>query len=153
MKWWKISNQIKLRVTIKSPQKQFNNPLRFCASLLASFLIMFSIMLKYQNNGNRPKLLRCTRKDCNLTKSNYRPLSILPALSKVFERLVHNRVSPYFEDMYHKFVFAHRKSHGCDTALLRLTENGERSWTQDNRNGLYGFVKGFWHATSWSHCV
>ena len=55
-------------------------------------------------------------KECKLTKSNYRQLSILPSLSKVFERLVHNRASPYFENILHKFVFAYRKFHGCDTA-------------------------------------
>ena len=39
------------------------------------------------------------KKECKLTKSNYRQLSILPSLSKVFERLVHNRASPYFENI------------------------------------------------------
>ena len=34
--------------------------------------------------------------------------------------LVHNRVSPYFQNMYHKL--AYRKSHGCEMALLRLIE-------------------------------
>ena len=66
------------------------------------------------------------KKDCNLTKSNYRPLSILPSLSKVFERLVHARVSPYFENIYHKHVFAYRKFHGCATGLLSLTEQWRR---------------------------
>ena len=34
--------------------------------------------------------------------------------------LVHNRVSPYFQNMYHKLTY--RKSHGCETVLLRLIE-------------------------------
>lgn len=44
------------------------------------------------------------KKDCGLEKSNYRPISILPSLSKVFETLVNARVSPHFEGIYHKFV-------------------------------------------------
>ena len=77
------------------------------------------------------------KKDCNLTKSNYRPISILPSLSKVFERLIHYRVAPYFEDLYHKLVFAYRKGHGCDTALLSLTEQWRKEL--DNRK-IVGLV-------------
>ena len=62
------------------------------------------------------------KKDCSLSKDNYRPLTILPSLSKVFETLVHSRVSPRFRNILHKFVFAYREHHGCDTALLSLTE-------------------------------
>ena len=32
-----------------------------------------------------------------MDKKNYRPISILPALSKVFERLMYNQLSDYFE--------------------------------------------------------
>ena len=75
-------------------------------------------------------------KECKLTKSNYRQLSILPSLSKVFERLVHNRASPYFENILHKFVFAYRNFHGCDTALLCLTENWKRELDNQKIVGL-----------------
>ena len=68
------------------------------------------------------------KKDYRLNKSNYRPLTILPSLSKVFGRLVHTRISPHFENIYHKYVFAYRKHHGCDTALLTLTEKWKRSY-------------------------
>ena len=76
------------------------------------------------------------KKECKLTKSNYRQLSILPSLSKVFERLVHNRASPYFENILHKFVFAYRKFHGCDSALLCLTENWKRELDNQKIVGL-----------------
>ena len=62
------------------------------------------------------------KKDCTLTKTNYRPITILPVLSKVFEKLVHSRLASHFEDIYHNNVFAYRDYHGCDTAILSLTE-------------------------------
>ena len=62
------------------------------------------------------------KKDCNIMKSNYQPISISPSMSKVFERLIHNRFGPYSEDLYYKLVFAYRKGYGCDTSLLTLTE-------------------------------
>ena len=92
---------------------------------------LFSIVLDQAKIPQQWKLAEISpahKKECKLTKSNYRQLSILPSLSKVFERLVHNRASPYFENIFHKFVFAYRKFHGCDTALLCLTEIGKESW-------------------------
>ncbi|KXJ09308.1 RNA-directed DNA polymerase from mobile element jockey [Exaiptasia diaphana] len=44
------------------------------------------------------------KKDCCLDKSNYRPVTVLPSLSKIFGTLVHNRVSPKFERIYHKIL-------------------------------------------------
>ena len=70
------------------------------------------------------------KKGCSLGKVNYRPLTILQSLSKVFERLVHRRMSPYFEEIYHKYVFAYRTYHGCETAIPSLTEQ----WKQDLDN-------------------
>ena len=41
---------------------------------------------------------------------------------KVFEKLFHSRLASHFEDVYHNNVFAYRDYHGCDTAILSLTE-------------------------------
>ena len=76
------------------------------------------------------------KKDCGLDKSNYRPLTILPSLSKVFETLVNARVSPHFENQYHKYVFPYRKHHGCDTAVLSLTEQWKKELDNHNIIGL-----------------
>ena len=62
------------------------------------------------------------KKDCTLTKTNYCPITILPVLSKVLEKLVHSRLASRFEDVYHNNVFAYRDYHWCDTAILSLTE-------------------------------
>jgi hypothetical protein len=35
------------------------------------------------------------KKECELNKINYRPLTILPSLSKVFEKIVELRMSPH----------------------------------------------------------
>ena len=58
------------------------------------------------------------KKDCCSTKTNFRPVTILPSLPKVFETLIHSTISFYFEDIFHEHVFVYRKYHGTDTALL-----------------------------------
>ena len=43
------------------------------------------------------------KKDDKTDKTNYRPISILPNLSKVYERLMYNQISPYFDSVFSKF--------------------------------------------------
>ena len=74
------------------------------------------------------KIVAVHKKDCTLTKTNYHPITILPVLSKVFEKLVHSRLAPHFEDVYHNNVFAHRDYHGCDAAMLSLTEQFKKEY-------------------------
>ena len=42
-------------------------------------------------------------------KENYRPVSILPNLSKVYERLIYNQIYPYFQTIFSKFQCGFRK--------------------------------------------
>lgn len=105
-------------------------PPRFVQQSADVLCYPFSTLVNYViDEGKIPKqwklgeLTPAFKKENSLERSNYRPLTILPSLSKVFETLVNNSISPHFESIYHKYVFAYRKHHGCDTALLSLTEN------------------------------
>ena len=48
------------------------------------------------------------KKDDPLDKSNYRPVSILPLISKVFERLVYNQLSKYTESFLNHILCVFR---------------------------------------------
>ncbi|KXJ11565.1 RNA-directed DNA polymerase from mobile element jockey [Exaiptasia diaphana] len=71
------------------------------------------------------------KKDSVLDKVNFRPVTVLPAFAKVFERILHLQMTDHFESIFHDFTFAYRKYHGCAAALLTLTEH----WREelDNR--------------------
>ena len=58
-----------------------------------------------------------------LDVKNYRPVSILPIISKVFEKVLSEQLSEYFDNIFHNFLCAFRKGHGCQTTLLRLLED------------------------------
>ena len=56
-------------------------------------------------------------------KDNYRPVSILPNLSKVFERCLYKQMSPYFDNILSKYQCGFRKNHNAQHCLLALIEN------------------------------
>ena len=55
---------------------------------------------------------------------NHRPISVLPALSKILERHIHNAMYNYFSamDLVLENQSGFRKHYSCQTALIRLTD-------------------------------
>ena len=60
-------------------------------------------------------------------KANYRPISILPVLSKIFERVIHDQIASYFENIFSDKQCGYRKGHGTQTALINLTETWKKA--------------------------
>ena len=57
-------------------------------------------------------------------KNNYRPISVLPILSKLFEKHICEHLQNFLKDndILHQFQSGFRKSHSTDTALIRLID-------------------------------
>ena len=62
-----------------------------------------------------------------LNKENYRPVSILPTISKIFERSMHNQLSSFMDNHFNPFLAAFRKGFGCQSTLLRLLEDWRKA--------------------------
>ena len=63
------------------------------------------------------------KKDCNNTPANYRPISILSAISKVFERSAVDQLVKYLEEnnILSGSQHAYRKGHSTITSLAEVT--------------------------------
>ena len=76
-----------------------------------------------------PKQLKCAnvspifKKENPLTKKNYRPVSILTSISKVFEKIIAVQLSDFENSIYHPYISAFKRQHSCQSVLLRLTED------------------------------
>ena len=70
-------------------------------------------------------------KKCNKSlKENYRPVSILPILSKVFERSMFKQMSSFFDDIFSKYQYGFRKGFSTQQCLLALLEKLEEVYRQ-----------------------
>ena len=52
-----------------------------------------------------------------LQKENYRPVSLLPHISKVFERVIYKQINNFMENKISKCITGFRKSHGTQHSL------------------------------------
>ena len=67
------------------------------------------------------------KKDDRTDKSNYRPISILPNLSKVFEKCIYNQVSVFFDKVLSKYQSGFRKGFSAMHCLMKLLEQWKKS--------------------------
>ena len=59
--------------------------------------------------------------DVNLTK-NYRPVSVLPIVSKIFERLLQKQTISYIDQYLSNFLCGYRQDYSTQTALISMLE-------------------------------
>ena len=67
------------------------------------------------------------KKEDELYKTNYRPVTVLPILNNIYERVLSDQLSVYFKDILSDFISAYHKNYSCETTLLRLTEDWRAS--------------------------
>ena len=76
--------------------------LKLCTLECATFLVnCFNNTMKTSNFPSAWKsdnVVPVPKTGVSLCKSNYRPISILPAVSKVFERIMQKQINTYFKD-------------------------------------------------------
>ena len=77
------------------------------------------------------------KKDDNTNKENYRPISILPSISKIFERLMFQQVTSYVSNLLSPYLCGFRKGYNTQHALLRLKNNLNKSLDKKEKVGLF----------------
>ena len=61
-----------------------------------------------------------------LQKENHRPVSLLPHVSKVFERIIHKQIRNYVTGKLAHSIIGFRKSHGTQNSLAVMLEKWKR---------------------------
>ena len=68
------------------------------------------------------KLSPFTKKSDKKDKSNYRPVSLLSNISKVYERYIQEQLNEYFSDILSKYQCGFRQGYGTQNCLLAMIE-------------------------------
>ena len=92
-------------------------------------------MLKFfQTSGKLPKLFKLSKRELG----NYRPISVLPLVSKVFEKIIYYQLYDYLQEnrLLNTYQSSFRSMHSTTTALLEATNN----WSININNGLLNGV-------------
>ena len=82
----------------------------------------FDIFLKkgtFPRDFKKPVVHPTHKKECKMEKSNYKPVSILPNLSNIHERLLYGQMYTYFSNV---FQCDFRKGYIAQHCLLAMTE-------------------------------
>ena len=66
-------------------------------------------------------------------KANYRPVSVLPLLSKVFEKVIYDQLYEYLKNFLSELLCGFRKAHSTELALFRLLQK----WQGELDSGGY----------------
>ena len=84
------------------------------------------------------KVVPLHKKDDKLNPKNYRPVAILPVISKILERVIYLQITEYFHenDLLHPNHHGYRKNHNTTTALLQMYDN----WVETDDRGEYSAV-------------
>ena len=73
----------------------------------------------------------------NILPVNYRPISVLPSISKIFEKLMQRQINVFIEKHLSPYLCGYRKGYNCQCALLSMIEKWKMSL--DN-NGFAGGI-------------
>ena len=61
------------------------------------------------------------------SKENYRPVSILPVISKIFEKLLCNQITPFMDQFLSKYQCGFRKGFNAQHCLLAMLEKWKKA--------------------------
>ena len=100
----------------------------------------------FPDSLKRANITPVHKKNDPLDKENYRPVSILPLLSKVYERAIFNQLSEYMQKFLNKILCGFCKAHSTQHALFRLF----LGWQNSSRNSprQSAITEGFAEANS-----
>ena len=77
---------------------------------------------KFPDNLKKADITPSFKKGDRLSKDNYRPISILPTFSKIYEKILYQQIYEYFNKIFSKYLCGFRKGDTTQHCLLFMSE-------------------------------
>ena len=81
----------------------------------------FPVMLK------RAEVTPIYKKNDVMDKQNYRPVSVLPTISKIFENVLISQLNKHFDSIFSPHMSGFRKNFSCEHVLTNFIESAKRA--------------------------
>ena len=76
------------------------------------------------------------QKEDSFKKENYRPISILPHLSKVFERILYKQIDTFMTTKCYPYLCGFRKNDNAQYLLLKMKETWKKHLDKGEKIGV-----------------
>ena len=90
----------------------------------------FPVSMKYA------ELSPIYKKSDSMFKGNFRPVSILTSLSKLYESVMNDQLVEYFSPILNRLLSAYRKGYSCQSILLKCIEDWKDKLAKNNFMGV-----------------
>ena len=104
--------------------KFFNDGARILAKPISELCNLSMVLGRFPDACKIAKVKPLSKKGSKTDPSNYRPISLLPLLSKVFERVIFNQTEKFLSlnKVLYDYQSGFRKNHSTDTCLSFLND-------------------------------
>ena len=102
--------------------------IRYMYELCKPLTLIINQMLSsgvFPETFKKSKIIPLYKKGDSSLLSNYRPISLLPTISKIFERIIYNQLYQYFNDneLLAEQQYGFRAQHSTEYAAIKLFDN------------------------------
>ena len=106
-----------------------------CSETLKTIFNNCIIKAEFPNDLKLADVTPILKKEDLSRAKNYRPVSVLPSVSKIFERILRRQVSSYVDQFLSTFTCGCRKGFSTQQALLSLIERWKNTLDQNGYGG------------------
>ena len=79
--------------------------------------------------------LLCTKKDEKTLTKNYRPVSLIPVVSKLYEGNMYNQINDYIQNHLSPNLFGFRKGHSTEQCLVIMLKEWKKALDKKENAG------------------
>ena len=119
------------------PPKHLKQVSDVCAPVLLNLVNQSFLDQSFPDELKHADVTPVFKKGDSTSAENYRPVSVLPVVSKIYERLMQSQINHYMEQYLSPYLCGYRKGYNAQYALVSMIERWKKIL---DKNGYAGAV-------------